>query len=275
MKKIVVFTIVGLAVLSLFAAKNPPVLGSSTVVTEEREIVDFNAVSVSHGIDLHLTQSNSIALKVEADEHVISHLITEVKGDRLNIYIDGKVTNIEVLNVYLSYKHLNRLIGSSGADIITENIMESDDLEVDISSGCDLQIEIKGHRASFDVRSGADAYVAFEGKKLVVDASSGATVNLKADELDNATFTLSSGATINADGSAAEVDVETSSGSTFSGYELVGVNVSAKAFSASSIQVTVVGDLHARASDVGSVYYKGKVDNCYIKENTLGTVSKR
>ncbi|MFO7862558.1 MAG: DUF2807 domain-containing protein [Salinivirgaceae bacterium] len=275
MKKLTVFAIIALAVWSLLFVSSASLYASSSVVTEEREISDFSAVSVSHGINLYLTQSNKLALKVEADDHAISHLITRVKGDRLEIYIDGKVKNVEVLNVYLSYKQLNQLIGSSGADIFTENTMESENLEVDLSSGCDLQIKLKGRSVSFDVGSGADAQVAFEGKRLIVDATSGSKVNVTAKELDKASFSLASGATVNADGSAAEVDVETNSGSTFRGYNLVGVNVTANAFSASNIQITVVGEFRARASEVASVYYKGKAENCYIKESSLGSVSKR
>ena len=61
--------------------------GNRTVVTKERTISsDFESIKVSQGLDLYITQSNNVALDVEADENLHDLIITEVENGVLSIY---------------------------------------------------------------------------------------------------------------------------------------------------------------------------------------------
>ena len=50
--------------------------GNRNVVSEDRKInSDFEAIKVSQGITVYLTQSDAIEMRVEADENIIDLLV--------------------------------------------------------------------------------------------------------------------------------------------------------------------------------------------------------
>ena len=80
-------------IISLFAA----VLLSSTIFAQEgnphkeaREVAPFTSLYISSGIDVYLVQDDKIEVNVEASKNTIHRIITEVRGETLHIYVDGK-----------------------------------------------------------------------------------------------------------------------------------------------------------------------------------------
>lgn len=270
MKKMILITFMVATTLAAMA-DNP--LKDKTK-TEVRSIENFNAVTVTDGIDLYLTQSDAISLTVEANPKILEILRTEVKGGTLKIYLDRErnVFRDEDIKVFLSYKQIDQLSGSAGADIETKNEMLSNDLKVNLSSGSDLKMRLKGQEVKFNMSSGADAELFFEGKFMKVTASSGSEMEAKANGLDKVVLNMSSGSDIELDGSAAELFVDASSGSDLDAYNFIAVNADIDASSASDIKITVVGDLRADASSASSIKYKGKVKNRDVNASSLGSV---
>ena len=234
----------------------------------------FTEVSVSHGINLYLTQEKEISLRAEATPEFLALLKTEVKGKTLKIYLDLKNKRFKEVDVdvYLSYQELTRIEGSGGSDIETVNKMNSESLTVSLSSGSDLKMQLSGHSLQMGLSSGSDAELVFEGKTVDVHASSGSDLDLKADGLDKIKLNMSSGSDVDLDGSAAELVVNASSGSDLDAYGFVAVNADVSASSASDLNLTVVGELHADASSASSISYKGNVKNPNVNTSSLGTV---
>lgn len=242
--------------------------------SEQRTIQAFTEVSVSHGINLYLTQDKEISLRAEATPEFLALLKTEVKGNTLKIYLERKGKHFKDIDVdvHLSYVELNRLEGSGGADIETVNKMNSETLNVNLSSGSDLKMQLAGHSVQLRLSSGSDAEMVFEGKIADVQASSGSDLEMKADGLDKMKISMSSGSDVDLDGSSAELVVNASSGSDLDAYGFVAVNADVNASSASDLKLTVVGELHADASSASSISYKGNVKNPNVHTSSLGSV---
>lgn len=88
--------------------------GDGNVTRSSRQVSDFNAVKVSSGIDLYLTQGNTISLEIEADQNLHEYIITEVKDGVLKIYVEKSIRNVKEMNVYLTFKEIDELIASGG-----------------------------------------------------------------------------------------------------------------------------------------------------------------
>jgi hypothetical protein len=58
------------------------------MATQERVVPAFSAIELRGIGDLHITQGDQAAVRIEADEDVISEIVTEVVGDRLVIRLD-------------------------------------------------------------------------------------------------------------------------------------------------------------------------------------------
>lgn len=108
----------------------------------------------------------------------------------------------------------------------------------------------------------------------MIKANSGALVSGTNLDFDNLTVRMSSGALAELSGKASDLNVETSSGALFKGYDLATNTCEAESSSGGSVQVKVAKELNARASSGGSIRYKGEGNIRDIKVGSGGTVKR-
>ncbi len=184
----------------------------------------FNAISVSSGIDLYITQGNEELLAVSASEQkYLDRLKTEVVNGTLKIYYNNKgVTwksgEKKYLKAYVSFKTLVKLNASAGSEVSVNGNINTEKFDLNVSSGA--------------VFTGA-----IQVKELYTDLSSGAAVKIS--------------------GKADKLDVDVSSGAEFKGYDLVVDYCSASASSGAGVHVTINKELSAHASSGADIRYKG------------------
>lgn len=201
----------------------------------------FNAIKVSDGIDLMLTQGSEESLAVSASEpKYLEKLKSEIVDGTLKIYYDnaGMIWNSNEkrkLKAYVSFKTLEKLQASSGANVKSSTILHVSKLELKFSSGALFSSEVN---------------------------------------ITQLTASQDSGAEIIITGKTSELTVEASSGAIFKGYELISDYCKAKSSSGGSIRINVEKELNAKASSGGGIHYKG---NGVIKEVDIssgGSVKK-
>ena len=184
----------------------------------------FNAIKVSSGIQLYLTQGDEESIAVSAsDSKYMERFKTEVEGGTLKIYFDQKgLTWINSekrkLKAYVSFKTLQHLDGSSGADVFTKSVLKLPALDMEFTSGSRFEGEV---------------------------------------DVDDLSTDQGSGSEISITGKAGKLKVEVSSGAIFKGFDLTTDFCEAKASSGGGARVTVSKELAAKASSGGGVRYKG------------------
>lgn len=207
--------------------------------TEIRNLKNFNSINVSAGIDLFLTMSQAEEVKVVANEDIISKIVTEVKEGTLHIYMKNSGWSgwgNKTQKVYVTIAVLKELKASSGSDVSSENVLKGDNIDIDVSSGSDVNVNLDYNTVELKTSSGSDAKIKGKAKNLKVNASSGSDID--ADELES-------------------------------------VNCKASASSGSDISVMVTGELTADASSGADIKYKGSPTSKNINESSGGEVSRR
>ena len=209
---------------------------------EKRTLTEsFNAITVSDGVDLYLTQGNEESIAVSAsDEKYMERFKTEVENGTLKIFFESKGltwlhTDKRKLKAYVSFKTLEKLNASSGTSVLIKGIIKVDKLVCAVTSGAH-----------------------FTGE-----------VNIGDMEVDQ-----NSGSTFDITGKAEKLKVEVSSGAIFKGYELAVNFCEAKATSGGGVRINVIKELIAKANSGGGIRYKG---NAVIKDlnvNSGGMVKK-
>lgn len=193
--KVVVLAVLFISTTSCFIDNITGINGNGNVISENRKIYsEFDAIKVSQGIELILTQSEDFSLTVEADENIIGILKTEVKGNTLHVYFEKNIYRATSRKVYLNTYIITSLAASSGAQIISKNNLKSENLDLDASSGSFINIKTTAHFVRSETSSGASMRVTGSTKSSRFSASSGSTIH--ADELvsENTTAKVSSGA---------------------------------------------------------------------------------
>ncbi|HEY3389909.1 MAG TPA: head GIN domain-containing protein [Prolixibacteraceae bacterium] len=208
---------------------------------QTRQISGFHGISVSSGIDLYLTQKNVEEVFVEAKSDELDKIITEVEGGILKIYMKDKSWphigwNNEPRKVYVSFKTLDKLHASAGSDVNSLSVLKLDNLDLDVSSGSDVKLEL-------------------DTRDLRVQSSSGSDVSLK--------------------GKADVAAVSASSGSDIIAGDLEIKKCSAHVSSGSDINIRVTEEINAEASSGGDITYSGNPKVKNIKESSGGDVNGR
>ena len=139
------------------------------------------------------------------------------------------------LKAYVSVTQLDILNGSSGADVSVDGTINTDNLNMDFSSGADFTGSINAASLKVHESSGADMNINGSAKALIVDASSGAD---------------------------------------FNGFGLNSETCNAEVSSGASIDITVSKDLVASASSGGGIRYKGQAIISKFSKSSGGSIKK-
>ena len=182
--KLIVSGIVGSLMMSCNINFGPGIDGNRNVVTMERPISnDFENITVSQGLDLYITQSNSVALNVEADENLHELIKTEVEDNTLKIYTSSNIRSAASKKIMLEIEDISAIKATSGSDVFSTNTIEANDLTLETTSGADMKLDVKTNTLNCRVTSGSDLKLSGSTELLVAEATSGSDMkaaNLKA-----------------------------------------------------------------------------------------------
>ncbi|WP_310992072.1 head GIN domain-containing protein [Aequorivita marina] len=210
--------------------------GNGNVITQERNLTDnFTAIKGSAGLDVYLVQGDKNKLVVEADENIQQYISTEIKNNKLHITTSSNIGWAKAKKVYVTFKELNTIEASSGADVIGNSVIKSQNLSLRSSSGADLEVEVFSQDLIVKSSSGSEVKVSGKSSSLKADASSGS-----------------------------EIDAE----------ELLVVNCYAEASSGAEVNVNVKNKLDTHVSSGGHIKYYGNPVSVNSNKSYSGSVEK-
>ncbi|WP_457269643.1 head GIN domain-containing protein [Pedobacter sp. UYEF25] len=147
------------------------------------QAINFNSINISNGIDLYLSQGNGEGVTVRSDDvEVLNEVIVEKNGTSLNIkFKDGfKLSNLfkgRNAKAYVSFKTLNALSCSGGADVFSENQIKTDKLAIHSSGGSDLKLNIFCNNLSIESSGGSDITLKGKATNLTLQSSGGSDIS--------------------------------------------------------------------------------------------------
>lgn len=172
--------------------------GNGNVVKEDRNLSNFEAISVSTGIEVLVSQDAFEKVVVEADENIQKILKTEVKGGKLKIYLEEGVLHAKKMKVYVTLKQLKALEASSGSEVNSGNKINSENLRIDTSSGSDVNLEVSCNHLITDSSSGSNLKISGTAQSFTANSSSGSGIHASGLVSERGTLTSSSGSQMDA-----------------------------------------------------------------------------
>lgn len=171
--------------------------GDGNVETEERMVSEnFSEVKGSAGLDVYLTKGSENKIIVEADENLLEIIETNIDNGRLSITTKQNIGRSKSKKVHVTYKKLDEIYASSGADVIGNSVIKSERIILDASSGSDIEVEVFAKEVIVDTSSGADIHVTGKATLLMASSSSGSEINARELTVINCNADASSGGNI-------------------------------------------------------------------------------
>jgi hypothetical protein len=231
--------------LMLFTGLAIPVFSQKTVNdpnAEKRNVSGFHGINVATGIELILSAGNTEEVAVSASQTAHrDKIITEVVNGILKIHYETKTGAInrrnesKNLKAYVSYKALDLLHVTTGAEVIIDGRLEAPALELKAGTGGLVKGEIN-------------------------------IGTLKVNQNTGSKITLS--------GKVDKLEAEGDTGSKFMGEDLNTATCTVEMSTGAGIYISVEKELNVKANTGGYIKYKGNAGIREIKTNTGGTVSK-
>ncbi|GAB3940487.1 head GIN domain-containing protein [Spirosoma harenae] len=209
---------------------------------KDRSVSGFTGLSVSSGIDVYLSQGNAEKLTIEGRGVDEDRVISEVRNGTLKLYIERKgfggwnFGRNNYVKAYLTFKQLNNLQASGGADVTGQGTLAFNDINVEASGGADVKLTFKADEVNASASGGADATLQGTARTLNANGSGGA-------DLD-----------------ARKLSVEICNANSSGG---------------SDVYVHASKELTMKASGGGDVYYSGSAKVVSKSESGGGDVSRR
>lgn len=144
---------------------------------------DFNAVSVSSGIDLYLQPSSKTEAEATTSREMLNKLDISQSGGKVIIKLKKGVyfNSRNNIRVVLSYRNLNSINASGGSDIFMSNneILKSNNLSILGSGGSDFNIKIDVESLDCSLSGGSDGKLSGSAKEATYRISGGSDLLAK------------------------------------------------------------------------------------------------
>ena len=182
----------------------------------------FNAIKVSGGIDLYLSQSDKSAIAVSAaNENYKDGIKTVVENGTLEIFYEAEKNwskKNRKLRAYVSFTDLQKIVASGACDVIVVGNITVTTIVLQMSGACDFTGIVKVNTLKINLSGASDVKIS---------------------------------------GNANTVDIISSGASDVKGYGLVTDICNANVSGASDVNITVNQILNAHASGASNINFKG------------------
>ena len=209
---------------------------------EKRTVGSFHGIDVATGIELTLTKGTTEEVAVSASEiEFRDKIVTEVVNGILKIHYETKTGAINKKNeskhlkAYVSYKSLDLLHVTTGAEANVDGVLEAPTFELKANTGGLVKAEMNIGT-------------------LTVDQNTGSKITLT--------------------GKVDKLEAEGDTGSKFMGENLTTNTCVVEMSTGAGIYISVEKELNVKADTGGYIKYKGNAGIREIKTNTGGYVSK-
>ncbi len=132
--------------------------GNKVVVTENRNLSDFNAIEIGGKLNVVLSQRSNQSVTVEADENIQSSVVAEVVDSVLTIRLSKKIIRKKALNIYVTVDEYLRSITTKDKAKITSKEPFNFDIFV-LNAGGDSKINMDIQSKRFTLNNNESANV--------------------------------------------------------------------------------------------------------------------
>ncbi|MFV8372509.1 GIN domain-containing protein [Flavobacterium sp. LB2P74] len=257
MKKYTAILLLLLSTTLAFAQKKEKVKGSKTVTVEQREIGNFESLTVEDNLEVYLERGEKTELKIEADENLHDIISLDLNDNILRIYTTKQATNYKKLIVRVTYTTDLKMITSKNettVNAIQEIILNDLTLKAHDESKLFLNVNAKSFVLQSDDNSKTELNLKSENTNIELSKNASlkallTTTDLKVDMYQKSEATI--------EGDAANAIIRMDNNSSLTGNKLTVKNVDVTTESYSNCSVNAVTTVIIDAANKSEIQLVG------------------
>ena len=152
--------------------------GSGNMTSEDRNVSGYSKLDVGGCFEVKITQGNTESLRIEAEDNIIKHVVTEVQNGVLHIHLDKSICKVKELIVFVNVKTLDAIKASGAAEIKTTNqLNNSDKFDLKISGAGEADMDIETKLLTTKISGAGELKLKGKADTHAVDISGAGEVN--------------------------------------------------------------------------------------------------
>ena len=182
-----VIALVFLALLLINCSKGQVVVGSSNIISQEKQLSAYDRIEVLGSYDVIFTDGEVGKIKIKAPDNILPLIQTEVSDGLLRI--DTGKNRYKVKEPIIMYvpvdSRLKQVVIKGSADIYTEKNLETKVLEVDVYGSGDVRLQVDASSLALKIDGSGDIRVGGKTDNLSININGSGDVevpNLKAEK---------------------------------------------------------------------------------------------
>ena len=185
MKRII--ALVFLALLLINCSKGQVVVGSSNIISLEKQLSAYDKIEVLGSYDVIFTDGEVGKIKIKAPDNILPLIQTEVSDGLLRIDTGKSRYRVkEPIIIYVPVdSRLKQVVIKGSADIYTEKNLETKALEVDVYGSGDVRLQVDASSLALKIDGSGDIRVGGKTDNLSININGSGDVevpNLKAEK---------------------------------------------------------------------------------------------
>ena len=182
-----VIALVFLALLLINCSKGQVVVGSSNIISLEKQLSAYDRIEVLGSYDVIFTDGEVGKIKIKAPDNILPLIQTEVSDGLLRIDTGKSRYRVkEPIIIYVPVdSRLKQVVIKGSADIYTEKSLETKALEVDVYGSGDVRLQVDVSALALKIDGSGDIRVGGKTDNLSININGSGDVevpNLKAEK---------------------------------------------------------------------------------------------
>ena len=195
-----VIALVFLALLLINCSKGQVVVGSSNIISQEKQLSAYDRIEVLGSYDVIFTDGEVGKIKIKAPDNILPLIQTEVSDGLLKIGAEKNRYKVkEPIIIYVPVDSRLKQVDIKGsADIYTEKNLETKALEVDVYGSGDARLAVDVSSLALEVVGAGDIRVSGRAKDLSIDISGSGNVDTSKLTAEKAAISISGAGDVSA-----------------------------------------------------------------------------
>ncbi len=174
-----VIALVFLALLLINCSKGQVVVGSSNIISQEKQLSAYDRIEVLGSYDVIFTDGEVGKIKIKAPDNILPLIQTEVSDGLLRIDTGKSRYRVkEPIIIYVPVdSRLKQVVIKGSADIYTEKSLETKALEVDVYGSGDVRLQVDASSLALKIDGSGDIRVGGKTDNLSINISGSGDVD--------------------------------------------------------------------------------------------------
>jgi len=232
--------------------------GNGKVVTNERMVDDFIAISINSSADVKLTQGKKTKVVVKTDENLQEKITAKVSDGLLTIDCKGNISRVTELTVFVTIENLEMVRINGSGDLESEGVIRGNDLQILINGSGDVEMDLEMKHVTTNVNGSGDVELTGIQGNLELFVNGSGDFDAERVRLDQCNITVNGSGDVKLNGSANDVTLNQSASGNINLFNLKAANVSVDSRGSGDVVVSVSGNLKVSLRGSGDLTYYGE-----------------